>query len=404
MTIGEIARVYSGVTPSRAVSAFWGGTIPWVTTTEIDFDRISTTQQTITEAGLVGSSAKIAPVGTVLVAMYGQGKTRGKSAILDIPAAMNQACAAIEPDSSLDAEYLLYYLTAHYQEIRALSNSGSQENLSGELIRSIEIQLPPIDFQQKVSSIIRVATEAVASLEQLIAKKRDIKQGLMQELLTGRTRLPGFAGDWQKTLLGDHVSYLTTVALSREQMDSTSTLRCLHYGDIHTRFSTSLDAESEELPRVPLHLASNAGLLKAGDLVFADASEDAEGVGKSVEVVSVPDDGLVAGLHTIAARFDNQVLSHGFKGYLQYLEAFRIQLLRLAAGTKVLATTRSNISSIELMLPGVEEQQAIARVLQDADSEIVALQRRLESARAIKQGMMQELLTGRTRLLTEATP
>jgi type I restriction enzyme S subunit len=103
-------------------------------------------------------------------------------------------------------------------------------------------------------------------------------------------------------------------------------------------------------------------------------------------------------LHTIAARFDRSVLADGFKAYLQFIPSFRRGLLRLAAGTKVLATTRSYISSIELALPSLEEQQAIARALSDSEREIDILKLRLQKARDIEQGMMQELLTGKRRL------
>jgi len=113
----------------------------------------------------------------------------------------------------------------------------------------------------------------------------------------------------------------------------------------------------------------------------------------------VPSEGIVPGLHTIAARFDKAILADGFKAYLQFIPTFRNALLRLAAGTKVLATTRSYISSIIISLPDACEQRAIASVLADIDDELGVLQVRLNKAKAIKQGMMQELLTGRTRLL-----
>src|SRR5690606_14557223 len=131
-----------------------------------------------------------------------------------------------------------------------------------------------------------------------IAKKQAIKQGMMQQLLTGRTRLPGFTDEWTGIRLGDHVTYVKTVALSRAQLDAKSPLKYLHYGDIHTRSSVLLDAESEERPRANAKLAARAGLLQRGDLVFADASEDPEGVGKSVEIADTPRTGVVPGLHT----------------------------------------------------------------------------------------------------------
>lgn len=396
--LGDLARVYSGGTPSRNVAAYWNGSVPWVTTAEIDSGYITATHQTITDAGLKASAARIAPPGTILLAMYGQGKTRGKSALLGIPAAMNQACAAIEVGSRLDSWYLLHYLSLQYATIRSMSNAGSQDNLSGELVRKIPIAVPPMAEQHTIAEAIGDAATMVSRIEKDIAKKQAIKQGMMQQLLTGRTRLPGFSAVWNDYKLGNHVVYLKTVPLSRAQLDNESSLRYLHYGDIHTNARTQLDAANAVMPRAAMALARSAGRLQPGDLVFADASEDADGIGKSVEIISVPPEGIVPGLHTIAARFDKSVLADGFKAYLQFIPTFRNGLLRLAAGTKVLATTRAYISSIVMPLPSIDEQRAIASALSDMDKEIDTLVLRLDKAKAIKQGMMQQLLTGRTRL------
>jgi len=143
--------------------------------------------------------------------------------------------------------------------------------------------------------------------------------------------------------------------------------------------------------------------LAPGDLVFVDASEDLEGVGKSVEIIDVPNEGIVSGLHTIAARFDKAVLADGFKAYLQFCPQFIGTLRRLAAGTKVLATNRQHVASVKMELPCVAEQQAIATVLADMDTDIEALEHRRDKARQIKQGMMQQLLTGRVRLVAPHT-
>ncbi len=332
------------------------------------------------------------------MAMYGQGKTRGKTSILGIDAAMNQACAAIESGPGIDSTYLLAYLHHNYDVIRSLSNSGGQENLSGEIVKKIPIVLPPLHEQVRIGSAIQRASSLVEELQYLIAKKSAIKQGVMQQLLTGKFRLPGFSEPWSYVRLGDHVTYLRTIPLSRAQLDVASPLRYLHYGDIHTCAGVTLDAAYASMPRATAILAGRAGRLMPGDLVFADASEDPDGVGKSIELISVPAEGVVPGLHTIAARFDKTVLADGFKAYLQFIPAFRDSLLRLAAGTKVLATTRSYISSIALSLPGAAEQRAIAEVLTDAEKELDALRARLVKAQQIKTGMVEQLLTGRTRL------
>lgn len=262
----------------------------------------------------------------------------------------------------------------------------------------LRLPVPPKEEQSSIASVLIDIDDLITTLDRLITKTQAIKHGMMQKLLTGKTRLPGFNRPWTEVRLGNHVGYIKTVALSRAQLDSQSPSRYLHYGDIHTSASVRLDAAHHEMPRAKSALVRNAGRLQVGDLVFADASEDQDGVGKSVEIISVPKEGVIPGLHTIAARFDKSVLANGFTAYLQFNPQFRSALLRLVAGTKVLATTRSYISSVQLSLPGVDEQRAIARVLLDADGEVFALQEKLHKARAIKQGIMQELLTGRIRL------
>lgn len=169
--LGDVAHVYAGGTPSRGVQAYWGGDIPWVTTAEVDNCYIASTRESITPVGLSASAARVAPAGTLLMAMYGQGKTRGKVAMLQVPAAMNQACAAVEVGSRLDARYLFQYLQSQYDAIRAMSNSGSQDNLSGELVRRIPVVVPPIHEQRSMVGVLDNADGQVATLTRSIVKK-----------------------------------------------------------------------------------------------------------------------------------------------------------------------------------------------------------------------------------------
>jgi type I restriction enzyme S subunit len=300
----------------------------------------------------------------------------------------------------VDASFILHSILGRDFTNFAVSVSARSgiPKINREELSEYRMSAPLHGEQQAIGRALDHADDLIDALERKVAKKEATKQGIMQQLLTGRTRLIGFTDPWREAVLGENVSYVKTVALSRAQLDRESPVRYLHYGDIHTRTNVRLDAAHEPMPRASSSLLRNAGRLQVGDLVFADASEDPDGVGKSIEITSVPAAGVVPGLHTIAARFDKTVLADGFKAYLQLMPSFRQALLRLAAGTKVLATTRTYISSIALRLPGIEEQRAIASVLVDADREIDLLNRRLVKARAIKTGMMQELLTGRTRL------
>src|ERR1043165_4059573 len=199
--LGDIALVTSGGTPSRTNSHYWHGDIPWVTTSEVDFCTINHTEQYITREGLNNSAAKLLPKGTLLMALYGQGKTRGKVGILGIDATTNQACAAISISRSVSSEFIFLFLSSKYETIRKLSNSGSQENLNSSIVRSIPILLPPLSEQYAIAEALSDTDALIRSLDELIAKKRNIKQAAMQQLLTGKRRLPGFSGEWEaKTL------------------------------------------------------------------------------------------------------------------------------------------------------------------------------------------------------------
>lgn len=132
---------------------------------------------------------------------------------------------------------------------------------------------------------------------------------------------------------------------------------------------------------------------------MVDASEDYVGIGKCVEVKNVRGRQMVAGLHTFLLRGDKKQVADGFKGYLQFLPAVRTALIRLATGISVFGGSKGNVKSIAVNLPRPDEQTAIADVLSDTDAEIAALENRRDKTRLLKQGMMQELLTGRTRLV-----
>lgn len=323
----------------------------------------------------------------------------GKSALIDDRAAGMTFGAFMSVFRSQHSRFVFYCLQSDLVKRQIRAHLGATINqITNASLRSFRIPFPAPEEQEVIVSALSDLDASIDALDKLIAKKRAMKIGAMQQLLTGMTRLPGFSAPWQEVTLGSHVSYVKTVALSRAQLDDESPTRYVHYGDIHTRSSVTLDAAREDMPRASSTLLRGAGRLEVGDLIFADASEDQDGVGKSVEVVSVPTTGVVPGLHTIAARFDKAVLADGFKSYLQFNPSFRRALLRLAAGTKVLATTRSFISSITLKLPEIDEQRAIATVLSEQDSEIATLVLRREKMKGVKRGMMQALLAGRVRL------
>lgn len=183
-TIGGVGEIASGGTPSRLMPEYWNGDIPWVSTTLIDFNVIEKVNEYITQDGLNNSSTKIFPQGTILMAMYGQGKTRGKVAVLGINAAINQACAAILLNEKINKEFFFQNLAARYDEIRKISNPGGQENLSAALIKQIPFSYPAIESgeQQKIADCLASVDELIIAQTQKIVALRNHKKGLMQQL------------------------------------------------------------------------------------------------------------------------------------------------------------------------------------------------------------------------------
>ena len=148
IAIKDFTEVISGGTPDRKNNEYWeNGIVPWVKTTELQNNHINVVEEYITEKGLNESSAKVIPKNTVLIAMYGQGKTRGMTAILGIPASTNQACACILPCEKVEPKYLWQYMIMSYDRLRNLAQGGNQPNLNGNMIKNFTVLVPPRELQ-----------------------------------------------------------------------------------------------------------------------------------------------------------------------------------------------------------------------------------------------------------------
>ena len=148
--VKELTHVISGGTPSRDVLEYWrDGTIPWVKTTELQNKIITEVDEHITSKGLAASSAKIVPPNTTLIAMYGQGKTRGMTGYLGISASTNQACACILPSPEINSVYIWKYFELSYDKLRNMAKGGNQPNLNGNMIKNFPVLVPPIKRQEE---------------------------------------------------------------------------------------------------------------------------------------------------------------------------------------------------------------------------------------------------------------
>ena len=182
-TIGECCRLGSGGTPSKSHPEYYeNGDIPWLKTGEIDWNDIYDVEERITNEGAENSSAKIFPAESVVVAMYGMGVTRGKAAIIKIPTTTNQAVCVLQPNEKLNNRFLFYYFMCNYWQIREQSVGGNQLNLSGKIIASFPIKLPPLNYQLSIVNFLDTVLEkeshakeaAQTVLEQIALLKKSI--------------------------------------------------------------------------------------------------------------------------------------------------------------------------------------------------------------------------------------
>jgi len=302
----------------------------------------------------------------------------------------------------LEPSFLSYYVQSkrYWDWVATMSIRSGQPGINGQEYGSLHIPLPPLPEQHAIAAALSDADGLIGALDALIEKERAIKQAAMQQLLTGRTRLPGFVGEWETKRLGDIITFLPTANNPRADLNDSGEIQYIHYGDVHAQAEPVLDCNVCALPYIDRGKIGNAAYLKDGDLIMVDASEDLEGTGKSVEIQGVIGKDVVAGLHTILCRGNPDQWARVYKAYLQFIPAFKLALTRIVTGISVYAISKKQFAEIELALPPLPEQRAIATVLSEMDAEITALEHRLEKARQIKQGMMQQLLTGKVRLVT----
>ncbi|NUF33611.1 restriction endonuclease subunit S [Acinetobacter oleivorans] len=178
--LGYYSYLNTGATPDRSNSNYWEGDIPWIKTGEVRYDTIFSAEESITDLALKQTSVQLSPPGTLLMAMYGQGITRGRVALLGVSATYNQACVAINPNSKVWNEYLKLFFMAAYHAIRDGGNETSQMNLNADIVKKFKITIPPLDEQHQ---IVENLNKEIPKIDSLIEKAESAIQ-LMQERRT----------------------------------------------------------------------------------------------------------------------------------------------------------------------------------------------------------------------------
>lgn len=388
--IDAIADISSGGTPSRDNAAYWGGEIPWVTTAEVRFNRIHETEQTITKSGLTNSSAKLLAPGTILVAMYGQGKTRGQVALLEIEATTNQACAAICLRPGYSKEFYFQYLQNEYQRIRNLSNSGGQDNLSGAIVKSIKVAVPPFKEQGRVAEILSSWDKAIGVSKKLIQNSKAQKKALMQQLLTGKKRLPGFSDNWQRkrfTEIFERITEKNSIG-----NDNVLTISGKH-GLVNQREYFNKRVASANL--------ATYTLLQRGDFAYNKSYSSGYPYG-AIKPLDRYEAGVVSSLYLCFRLTDNKTHCHSY--FRHYFEGgfFNREIYAIAQeGARnhgLLNVSSTDFFGSHVLIPSPEEEFAVAAVIDTAESHLTNLTNQLMALQRQKRSLMQQLLTGKVRV------
>ena len=314
------------------------------------------------------------------MAMFGQGVTRGKVAILGIDAAFNQACVAIVPKSGISNRFLFHNLATRYDEIRKLSNTGSQENLNAALIKSINIVLPTPTEIERIVLFADCWDRGIRQLSDLIAAKLRFKQGLMQQLLTGRRRFKEFKEQWIEHRLGD---------LFKEREETNRTDLSL----------LSITADRGVVPREEIERkdtsSENKSLYKR--ITPGDIGYNTMRMWQGVSAMSSLE-GIVSPAYTIC--IPRPAINAKFAAYLFKYPPVIHQFFRHSQGLvdDTLSLKFHHFAQIHVHVPSVKEQLRIVEVFQSADREIDLLRKKLDALKTQKKGLMQKLLTGQVRV------
>lgn len=295
---------------------------------------------------------------------------------------------AIRPAvATLCGPFLAYIIRARKEQVLRLAKGSTVYHIHARDLSGLEIPLPPLAEQQAIAEALSDADALVESLDALIAKKRDMKQAAMQQLLTGRTRLPGFADEWVEGFLGQHASFEKGAGLPKSELIENGTEECIHYGELFTQYGVLItDVLGRCMP------FAGACRSESGDVLMPGSDVTPRGLATASAVMV---DGVILGGDVIVIRPVSKTLWGPF--FASLIRLSKGSVLRLVKGSTVYHIHAKDLAELSVSLPSVGEQKAIAEVLSDMDAEIDALVAQREKAELVKQGMMQELLSGRVR-------
>lgn len=369
-----LATFSSGATPYRGIPEYYNGDVRWISSGELNYNHIYDTLEQISQQAVRNTNLRIHKPGTFLMAITGleaEG-TRGRCAFVGAPSATNQSCLAINGTDKMCAEYLFWFYRMWGQYLAFKYCQGTkQQSYTADIVKKLPIYGPKnIAEQRAIAEALSDVDGLIAALDKKIAKKRLLKQGAMQQLLTGKKRLPGFTDEWVEKKLGE-ISHITT---GKKDVN-----------------------EGCEHGKYPFFTCSTS--IARSDFYSFDK-----------EAILIAGNGDVGNMHYYNGRFEAYQRTYVLSEFkidtfyvLQYMDAFLISTLNDGkVGSTIPYIVLGQLQDFVIKTPkAIKEQQAIATILSEMDKEIADLEAQRDKYRLLKSGMMQKLLTGQIRLKTK---
>jgi type I restriction enzyme, S subunit len=397
--LGKLAKTFAGGTPKRGITGYYGGSIPWIKSGEVNNNSIEGAEEHVTELALKESSAKLIEANSILVAMYGA--TAGKVGFLKVKACSNQAVLAVKSkNDALSNDFLYHYLKKCTTELLNLCQGSGQPNLSKGIVDSVQIPLPHLSEQKKIAEILSTVDDKIEVIDQQIIETKELKKGLMQRLLTkgiGHT-------DFKNSPLGEIPKSWEVVEL--DEISATTRLAGYEYSEY---WKESIDGEitalrgynigknklllhnvikiSEELSQKLIR-----SRLFKGNVVFPC-------VGTIGNAIVIEEDDKYHINQNIAKITPNDNLDPYF--LMQYLISpmCKNEIKRFNATTSQPNVLVGSLRKFRIPFPSNKNEQIkISTILGTVDEKLEVLSEKKTQYQELKQGLMQQLLTGKIRV------
>lgn len=379
--LGDIADITSGTTPLRANSKYYdNGIIPWVKTTDLNNGTLFETEEKVSEEAVKKTSLKLLPKGTVLVAMYGGFRQIGRTAILGIDATINQALSALICKDYVSSSFVLAWLNCRVNYWKRLAASSRKDpNITGNEVAKFPILIPSKKEQDHIVKVLGLWDTAIEKQSELIEKYILRKRALMQKLLTGKKRLPGFSGERKRIKAGEIFLSSSVRSVGAEVLLSATQ----EHGVIPRD-------QLEGRVTMPTGDLASFKLVEKGDFVISLRSFQG-----GLEYSEYR--GIVSPAYTVLKpriEIDESFYRFYFKSS-DFIGHLAIAVIGIRDGKQI---SYNDFCFVKIPYPSIEEQKAISAILIESDKEIELAKDKLASLQSQKRGLMQQLLTGKKRI------